>query len=260
MKLNEDLRENDLKDVVMPMISFDEFKPKTGDKEKVVTIGFYVTEKAAGKDLGNYLSSSSIEFRDIDVSPNPNEDGFYMVFAEVDRAIGLEETLRNTVKEVTRLSGDMDWKVSLYLSDDMLDLSSDSISEYIIEDPDNYVTKEEFQENKRMKEEEAAYQQKISAINEFFSGSNASDVFLENDVLTIKDYKYTVSLTLEHFGPGKPTLEEAGLSELAIDSDFDYSLMKQLSSIQGSLSIVPINKHVVFHNAESDQVLIAKPR
>ena len=50
------------------------------------------------------------------------------------------------------------------------------------------------------------------------------------------------------FGEGKPTLEEAGLSELAIDYDFDRHLIKTMESMRGTLNILPINRNVVMHN------------
>ena len=80
-----------------------------------------------------------------------------------------------------------------------------------------------------------------------------------NNILSLKDYKYNVQLEFVQFGEGKVTLEEAGISEAAIDYDWDKSLVKTLESMRGSLNVIPINKHIVFHNPATDQVLIAKP-
>ena len=79
------LRQNDLKDTILKKISLDEFHPKTGDEKDVAVVGFRVSQSSPGKDLYNFLNRSIIETRDIEVSPNANEDGHYMVFIEMDR-------------------------------------------------------------------------------------------------------------------------------------------------------------------------------
>ena len=68
-----------------------------------------------------------------------------------------------------------------------------------------------------------------------------------------------VQLEFVQFGEGKVTLEEAGISEAAIDYDWDKTLVSTLESMRGELNIIPINKHIVFHNPATDQVLVAKP-
>ena len=73
------LHEDDLKDTVLSKISIDEFEPKTGDAKDVLVMGFYVTEDSVGHDLYKFLSGSIQEVRDLEVSPNPNEDGYYML-------------------------------------------------------------------------------------------------------------------------------------------------------------------------------------
>ena len=83
------LQPGDLKGVVTDEISIDEFEPKTGEKENVAVFGFYVTEKQVGEDLANFLEKSTFDFRDVEVTPNPNPDNLYMVFVEVDRDPGM---------------------------------------------------------------------------------------------------------------------------------------------------------------------------
>ena len=113
------------------------------------------------------------------------------------------------------------------------------------------MTKEEFDENKRNE-----YNQTVI---DFFESTNALSVTFENNILNLADYKFNTQLEFINFGEGKLTLEESGLSELAIDTDYDPHLMSKLNSLKGKLNIVPINKHIVFHNPESDRVLVARP-
>jgi hypothetical protein len=249
--VNENLNHKDLKDVLLPNISFDEFEPKTGEKENVAVVGFYVTEQSAGDDLAKFLSKSHFDIRDVEVTPNPNQENYYMVFVEMDRKEGVLGTIKEMVSDMYNLIGEADWTVKPLLSEEEIDISSDLLSTYIIESPDEYMTKEDFDNDKQSKFEES--------VLEFFTGSNALEVTFQENKLNLKDYRYNTTLEFVTIGEGKLPLEESGLNDLAIDTDFDPHLLSQLSSIKGNLSIVPINKHIVFHNTETDRVLVAKP-
>lgn len=249
---NENLRHGDLEGVVTNRISVDEFEPKTGEKEDIAVIGFYVTEQAAGEDLARFIAKSVYESRDVEVTPNPNEDNLYMVFVEVDRKDGLVEGLRDLVKDITNVSKDLDWKVKPLLSDNELDLADPMLETIIRQSPESYQTKEAYQEQLE--------KDRLTEIEDFIiNNSNVQDAVLENNTLTLKDYKYNVQLEFVQFGEGKVTLEEAGISEAAIDYDWDKSLVRMIESMRGTLNIIPISKHIVFHNPQTDQVLIAKP-
>lgn len=250
-KLNENLKHQDLKDVLLPTISFDEFEPKTGDKENVAVVGFYVTEQSAGNDLAKFINKSHFEIRDVEVTPNPNQDNYYMVFVEMDRKEGVLNTLKEMVSDFYNLVGDTDWKVKPLLSEEEHDITSELLYSYIIESPDEYMTKEDYDAGVQKDFEE-------SVVN-FFEGSNALSVTFQDNKINLKDYRYNTTLEFVNIGEGKLPLEESGLSELAIDTHFDPHLLNQLSSIGGNLNIVPINKHIVFHNTETDRVLVAKP-
>ena len=250
--INEALKHGDLQGVVTNKVSVDEFEPKTGEKEEIAVIGFYVTEQAAGDDLAKFISKSVHEHRDVEVTPNPNEDNFYMVFVEVDRKEGMVEGLRGLVKDIVNVSGKLDWQVKPLLSDSELSIDDPMLETIIKQSPETYQTKEQ--------QTEEAEQMKITEIQDFIkNNTNVGDCVLENNTLTLKDYKYNVQLEFIQFGEGKVTLEEAGISEAAIDYDWDKSLVKTLEGMRGNLNVIPINKHIVFHNPATDQVLVAKP-
>lgn len=246
------LKENDLVDVILPKISIDEFEPKTGEKEDISVVGFFVSEESAGKDLANFINKGSVEYRDVEVSPNPTEDNEFMVFIEFDRNENLLNTLMELVNDISHISGELQWKVKPLLSENPVGLSVDELSNLVATDPANYRTKEQY--------EEELENQKVQGIQNFLlDNTNMNGVVLENGKLQIQDYKYNVQLEFINFGEGKVTLEESGLSELAIDSGFDFTLIRTLESMRGDLNIIPINKHIVFHKPSTDQVLITKP-
>lgn len=103
------LREGDLENTVLKNLSIDEYEPKTGDARDILVLGFNVNEDAPGKDLYHFLNNSIVEIRDVEVSPNPNPDGNYMVFVELDRNENVIDNIKSLVVEVERLSGKLGW-------------------------------------------------------------------------------------------------------------------------------------------------------
>ena len=250
--INENLKHEDLKGVVLDKISIDEFEPKTGEKEDVAVFGFYVEEKSVGDDLANFLEKSTFDFRDVEVTPNPTPENKYMVFIEVDRNESMIEDLQAICKDVKNISGELDWKAKPLLSDNEFSLADPQLTEYVTMSSESYETKEDY--DMRLKTE------KEQAIVEFIcNDSNVTKCSFEENVLNLMDTKNNIKLEFVGFGEGKPTLEEAGLNDLAIDYDFDRHLIKTLESMRGELNIVPINRNIVFHNPKTDRILVAKP-
>jgi hypothetical protein len=247
------LQPGDLKGVVTDEISIDEFEPKTGEKENVAVFGFYVTEKQVGEDLANFLEKSTFDFRDVEVTPNPNPDNLYMVFVEVDRDPGMIDMLREVAKDILNITGEIKWKGKPLLSDYAFALDDPQLEGIVKSTPEDYVTKDEHEANMK--------QDKETSIKDFvLDNSIATAVELNDNIISITDGKRTnVKMEVVSFGEGKPTLEEAGLSNLAIDYDFDRHLIKTLEGMRGELNVLPINRNVVLHNPHTDQVLVIKP-
>ena len=199
------LREGDLKNVVLKKLSIDEFEPKTGDAKNVLVLGFQVTENNVGEDLYGFLNGAVVEVRDIEVSPNPNEDGYYMVFVEMDRKDGVVENIKTLIRDTERLAGKLAWEAKTYLNDDYLPLSEEEIYEYIITDPANYVTREEFEsqraakieEEKRLEETaaaEAAALDNTNKILEFLKDSNLLQAGVNEGRLVLQDSRNVIAL------------------------------------------------------------------
>ena len=264
------LREGDLKNVVLKKLSIDEFEPKTGDARNVLVLGFQVTESNVGEDLYGFLSGAVVEVRDIEVSPNPNEDGYYMVFVEMDRKEGVVEDIKTLIRDTERLAGKLAWEARTYLNDDYLPLSEDEIYEYIIANPANYVPREEFEsqraakieEEKRLEEEaaaEAAALDNTNQILEFLRDSNLLQAGVNEGQLVLQDSRNVIALELVDFGPSSEVMLEHGIKESAIKFDFDKVLFGKLKGMLGEMAALPIDEYIVIYNpAKQDNILIAK--
>jgi hypothetical protein len=264
------LKEGDLKNVVLKKLSIDEFEPKTGDAKDVLVLGFQVTESNVGQDLYGFLNGAVVDVRDIEVSPNPNDNGYYMVFVEMDRKEGVVENIKTLIRDTERLAGKLEWEARTYLNDDYLPLNEDEIYEYIITDPANYVTREEFEtqraarieEQQRLEEEAAAEAAALDTSNkilEFLKDSNLLQAGINEGRLVLQDSRNVVALELVDFGANSEVMLKHGIQESAIKFDFDKVLFGKLKSMLGEMAALPIDEYIVIYNpAKQDNILIAK--
>jgi hypothetical protein len=195
------MKHEDLVDLVIPKVSLDEFAPKTGDNKDVIVIGFYVDDLDPAKDLSNFIESGAYETLDCEASPASNEDGHYMVFVEVDRDDKVFEKLDKILHDVENLSGKLAWTVKPYYAEE------DTWKDFVIVDPDMYVDKKTFQQNK-VQAEESAYKENLG---NFLIDSLMSNVSLdkdtERDTIQFQRGKRVFEFELVNFGQ-KDILED----------------------------------------------------
>jgi hypothetical protein len=259
------LRENDLANTVLKKISVDEFEPKTGTSENVLVLGFQLSENLPSKDLYKFLNNSIIEMRDIEVSPNPNPDGYYMVFVEMDRQEEVLNNIKSIVEEVERLSGKLNWEVSTTLSEESIALDNDELIKYIQIDPENYMTKDEFvsqQEAVQQKEEEHRLEEEAkdnsNTILEFLKASNILEAGLNDGKLHLRGARDVATLEVINFGHGPDVMSEVGISESAIKLEHDKIAMAKLNAMLGEMKALPIDEYIVIYNPAHRDILVTK--
>ena len=259
------LKQGDLKNTILKNISIDEFEPKTGEAKDVMVIGLYLNETAPAKDLYHFINNSIVEIRDVEVSPNPNPDNYYMVFMEIDRNEKCMESVKALIEEVERLSGKLDWHVSTTLSENKIKLDDQSLMSFVQCDPENYLTKDEFMaqkleaeqqaEEKRLEEES---KDNSNRILEFFKPSNILEAGINDNVLHLRGSRDITSLQIVNFGHGPDIMEEVGISESAIKTDYDKISFAKLNAMLGEMKALPIDEYIVIYNPAHKDILIAK--
>ena len=251
------LQTGDLQDTMLKKISIDEYEPKTGDSSEVLVLGFSLKESSQGQDLYNFLNSSIFEIRDVEVSPNPNPDNYYMVFVEMDRNEEVLENIRKIVKDVENISGSMPWVGKTHLTDDFHPLFDEGLSEFVITDPEKYMTKEQWEQSKA--EEQAVVDAKVESDNsimEFLKSSNLLKASINNNTLEVEDKFNEAKLEVVGFGEAKDIMAEIGINESAI-GDMD-STLKQFNSMLGEMKAIPIQEYIVIFHPSQTNVLITK--
>ena len=139
------LKNEDLHGTILPTVSIDEFEPKAGKDTEVIVVAFYLLDQDPADDLNTFIQRGVIDSLAVEVSPNTDDDGRYLVFVEMERDDTFPNKFQALLKDVENVAGKMDWKVKTYLSDDKeFDFNDPEIYKYIILNPEEYISKDEF--------------------------------------------------------------------------------------------------------------------
>lgn len=138
------LRHKELERMILPIISIDEFEPKAGSNEEIIVVAFFAVDELPAYDLDDFIDKSIIEFIDSEVSPNPNEEGQYLIFIEFKRQPNFWMKLYDMVEDIENVTGKQNWKVQPYLVDDLYDLHDPNLQDVVITQSEEYVPRSEF--------------------------------------------------------------------------------------------------------------------
>lgn len=136
-KLNESLREGDLRDTVAELLEIDRYKPKLGTEAETVVVAFKANSVEAATDLGAYLEWSAAGVEDVEVSDASDKDGKFHVYIELKRLPGLVQKILDIVEDVEHATGSQQWKF-VGMDGKRSDLTLGELSAKIVQDPKLY--------------------------------------------------------------------------------------------------------------------------
>lgn len=111
LRLYEGLKEGDLEDMVLPLLSLDEYQSKITDGDDIVVLGFYVKDMSAADDLNRFVQKSAIDILDTERSPAPDSTGYYYVFVELPNNRRLGNNIASLLEEIGPLTNIEKWQV-----------------------------------------------------------------------------------------------------------------------------------------------------
>lgn len=211
------LRHLELAKMVLPLISIDEFEPKTGTTEEVIVVSFFCKDELPAIDLDEFIDKSVLEFLDSEVSPNPNEDGLYLVFVEFKRQPNFWTKLRALVKDIENVTDKIKWRVQPYLVDQLYALHDKELHDVVITDQDKYIPKKEFDQT----------------VENYFRDSDL--LIFEQDETHIKLGGYRGNVLLEYidFGTTDKLIKRLRLDEQHIDLNHTSMTLGSLRGLLG---------------------------
>ena len=222
-KLNEGMRPADLEDLVLPMISIDEYESKIDDN--AVVIGFYVGDESAAQDLNRFIQKSPVVLLDTEVSPAPDQHGYYLVFVELLNDIRIVTNIEAILEEVSPLMGDEEWQMRLRgYEDGVIPFSTKVLTARF----------NELRSENVDGESEDVGDGTEGRVLEFFTPSDLSNVIIENNRVHLVGGADELRADLVEYGETETLMSHHGLNESAMSLDLtDIALSLKMTRLLG---------------------------
>lgn len=203
MILTEGMRPGDLEDLVLPMITVDEYESKLDDD--AIVFGFYVNDRDAAEDLNRYLQKSPVQILDTEVSPAPDQHGYYLVFVEMMNDQRLVDNIKSILEEVGPLSGNENWQMRLRGHDGVIPFSAKLLSK-------------RFSEMRHDLDHDDGGETEGRVI-EFFTASDLNNMIVEGNHLVLIGHDGEFRGDIVAFETADDLLLRHGLNETAMSLD-----------------------------------------
>lgn len=242
MYLFEGLKEGDLSDLVLPLVSIDEYESKL-DPDAIV-FAFSVIEKGAARDLNRFIQKGSFELLDTDVSPAPNEDGQFMVFIEVLREEGAIDNFLTLLSSLKGLTSIESWKGQIYGVEGIHQIDEEYLKENLRLTPIDDEAEDSIEEQ----------------LVEFFRLSDLESITVDQKRVTLEGVKSSVDFEFVDMGNFESVRERQEIMSQGLRLDeAAQSNVSRLQRILGDLWMVEhLENHVLLSNILSEEVLLLK--
>lgn len=229
--LMEGLKRGDLNDLILPMLSIDEFRSKINDN-KLIVVAFFCFEEDPAHDLSNFIERSPVNVVDTDVSPAPNKEGYYISFVEFKRNKLFPEKLMQLLEEINNLTDVEEWQFTSYKlpKGKIVELSPETIEKYVDLKPHAESDTEKLQE--------------------FFALSSLQDFLLEDRKLTLARAGITHEYNL-----GKLYENQLPQVVLCMESNAVSAAMRLQRMLEGSYQVHAVSDGLLVENTHMDQFL-----
>lgn len=119
-KLSEGLENSDLKRLVDPHFTVDEYRSKMGDDADIMVLAFKVEGKSPAHDLMEFIERGYEFVQDADLSSGEDFKGKWLVFVEMERNRQAPKNILRIVSDILNLTEqDMDEWTFRYHEDDI---------------------------------------------------------------------------------------------------------------------------------------------
>lgn len=236
--LAEGMREGDLADLVLPLISVDEYASKV-DQEEAIVFGFYVHDKNAANDLNRFLQKSAVPILDTEVSPSPDQHGYFMVFVELMKNSRLAENVADILAEMKGLVDIDEWQMRLRDQDDLVPFSTEALAQAM------------------RKPEDVAEER---AILDFLCGSLLESAHINDAFLILEGRGERHVLDLVAFDAIDQLMASHQLNEAAISCEFHaVARTNRIARLLGERwQAVELDGYLLLHNNDDERGLLLR--
>ena len=251
--LQEGMRPNDLEDLVLPLITIDEYESKLDDD--AIVIGFYVGDRDAAQDLNRFIQKSPTQLLDTEISPAPDQHGFYIVFIELLNDKLIVENIESIINEISPLAGTDEWQMRLYGAGGVAPFDSKVLAKRF-----SQMRKKAIDAPDKKSQVTPQPNDGKNAVIEFFVPSDLNDAVMDGNLLTLSGNNGKFSGEVVAFGPEANLVGQHGLNESAVSMELtDVAESLKLTRLLGDNWLTArAGALSLFQQAGSDQVLILR--
>lgn len=247
--LKEGMRAGDLSDMILPLVSVDEFESKIDDD--AIVIGFYVSDHDAAEDLNRFIQRSPVDLLDSEISPAPDQNGNFMVFVEIMNNRSIVDNVMHIVSEIAPLCSIDSWQMQVRGLDAVTDLEADDLAAALKKN-DDYDS-----DHGKPSVKEGI----LLALHD--SQLENAQVIVKNDVARIflEGRAGRLAFEVVAFGDHDTIMNDENLSECAVDlSKGGLSRSAAVQNILGShWDVASLTGHgIILHNLTNDSCLLVK--
>ena len=232
-QLHENLRSNDLHDLIKPVFEIDAYKSKIGNDEDIIVLSFTLDRNEPASDLENFIEMGFDFVLDADVSPGETDDGVYKVFVEIERTRHAPKQIIEILDGIKKLSGIEDMRFRYFKSFKSEESSIENLTDTVPLDTQSYI--------------ESTKHHDLNNYNTFFSNSSADEITLENDTIKFKKpWTEPLDFNIITSGP-KQDVYNSIEGPIMLESK-DISEVMFFTKYVGNYNITKIGNTFIFEN------------
>jgi hypothetical protein len=231
--LLESLRPNDLEGLIKKVFEVDSYRSKIGDDEDVVVISFTVDGQEPAKDLENFIEMGYDFVLDADVTTGETDDGFYKVFAELERNRHVPEQIIEMLDGINRINGGEKMRFRYFKGFKSQEATEENLAASIPLDKESYAI--------------ATEKNVLENFSNFFSNSYLEELnVIEENIKFKKAWTNPISFKIINSGP-KADVYESVKGPIMLESK-DMAEVMFLTKYIGNYNITKVGNKFIFEN------------
>jgi hypothetical protein len=231
--LLESLRPNDLEGLIKKVFEVDSYRSKIGDDEDVVVVSFTVDGQEPAKDLENFIEMGYDFVLDADVTSGETDDGFYKVFAELERSRHVPEQIIEMLDGINRINGGEKMRFRYFKGFKSQEATEENLAASIPLDKNSYKI--------------ATEKNVLENFSNFFSNSYLEELnVIEENIKFKKAWANPISFKIINSGP-KADVYESIKGPIMLESK-DMAEVMFLTKYIGNYNITKVGNKFIFEN------------
>jgi hypothetical protein len=232
-KLLESLRPNDLEGLIKKVFEVDSYRSKIGDDEDVIVVSFTVDGQEPAKDLENFIEMGYDFVLDADVTTGETDDGFYKVFAELERNRHVPAQIVEMLDGISRINGGEKMRFRYFKGFKSQEATEENLAASIPLDKESYAI--------------ATEKNVLENFSNFFSNSYLEELnVIEENIKFKKAWTNPISFKIINSGPKADVYAESK-GPIMLESK-DMAEVMFLTKYIGNYNITKVGNKFIFEN------------